>query len=182
MQDYKNITEEQFTEILANIARTGTERRKAICLAFKASINACLESKDVSRLNALTATLASAPEWARLRKAVAYMSGGIRLEIQAGRPVFVQNIEAAILSLDTKAKAWTLQASERHAEILQIWRDNFSKLDYDAINPSQPKKALRIEPLRQAYVRLRNNRTEWDASQRVTIQKAIDSLAPIFED
>lgn len=177
-----NLSEEQFTKVLAQITQAGTNRRKAICLAFRASVNACLESKDVARLNAFTTTLAGSTEWPRLRKAIAYMTGGIRLEIQAGRPVFIQAVEASVLVFDAKTKAWSLQASERHAEILALWRENFSKLDYDAINPAQPRKALRIEPLRQAYVRLRNNRTEWDASQRATIQKALDALAPIFED
>lgn len=177
-----NLSEEQFTEVLSRISQAGAERRKAICIAFRASINACLESKDVARLNAFTTTVASAAEWPRLRKAVQYMTGGIRLEIQGGRPTFIQCAEQSILNFDARSKAWTLLASENHAVILDLWRNNFSKLDYDAVNPAAPKKALRIEPLRQAYVRLRNNPSEWDASQRLQIQKALDVLAPIFEN
>lgn len=182
MQDNMNLTESQFSNLLEKITKSGAERRKAICLAFRASVNAVLESKDCSRLNALTTAIIGSSEWVKVRKAIAYFTGGIRLEIQGGRPVFVQNVEASLLVLDIKAKAWTLQASERHTEILALWRENFSKLDYDAISPAQPRKALRIEPLRQAYIRLRNNRNDWDLSQKQQIQKVLDALAPFFED
>ena len=182
MSSNLNLSEQQFTEVLSRISQAGTERRKAICIAFRASINACLESKDVARLNAFTTTLVGSTEWPRLRKAIQYMTGGIRLDIQGGRPTFVQCVENSILTFDTKAKAWALLASENHANILELWRSNFVRLDYDAVNPATPKKALRIEPLRQAYVRLRNNPSEWDASQRLQIQKALDVLAPIFEN
>lgn len=180
--DFEAIDNASFEKLLSQIRQAGTERRKAICLAFRASLNDLHESRSLSRLNAFTSSVADSPEWARIRKAVIYLSGGMRLETGA-RPSWIQSPDKSLLRYDSKNRLWTeVPTDESHRQTtLAIWRD-LRHLDYDAINPRVPEKALNLSSLKTAYTTLRNNPQRWDATQRIQIRKALDALAPIFED
>lgn len=180
MSTYIDFTEQEFTENLASLIKQHGEQVQLVSRLTTSAINVALESRDASRLNALASSLSGTSYWTKVRNFCLYATGGLSLVIEKGRPVFIADVDKSCLRYNAKSKAWEILQIQNFPEVLEQWRNNFRQLRYDALNPSAPRKALRIDILKNAYTRLRNNPDNWDASQRIEIAKALDALAPLF--
>lgn len=128
-----------FQAALKSLARGCAMRRRALCAAFRLSLNAAVYRADTTRLNALCLTLEGDPDASRVRKAAVRFAGGIARDSDAAE--WRDDPAMSILAY-TKKAGWTLSQNKSARENARVVYALIKDIDFDCLTVKNRKAAL----------------------------------------
>jgi hypothetical protein len=169
-----------FASLLAAIVKNDTNTRKAINLAFHASMRDLFNSKSAERLNQFTATVSGMAYWGKVKKAIITFSGGTEIELGA-KPARYYNAEKSVIRFG-KMKTWEILPMDKGT-----WEENaraynaIAKVDYDCLEAkARPSDGLDLSQLRSAALKLHANQDKWNPKERRAINDVLHALSGVL--
>lgn len=131
--------EADFQSALRSLARGCAQRRRALCSAFRLSLNAVVYRADTTRLTALCLTLEGDPDASRVRKAAVRFAGGIARDSDAAE--WRDDPAMSILAY-TKKAGWTISQDKTARENARAVYALITDIDFDCLVVKNRKAEL----------------------------------------
>lgn len=174
---------ETFRETLNLIVRGHKEERKAVTLVFVACINDLFHSKSVDRLNMAAQQLAALPFWNEFVKQARRAYGGLIIDDDLSGAT--DDVRMSPLHFIAKHNGFIRQdiPEERFRKAMQFWDSKLSGMLWNEFQPAKPeqKKLISAKEIQTFFAKISKNSDAWQASDRETIQRVIDSVSGIFD-
>lgn len=174
---------ETFRATLDAIVAGHKEERKAISIVFRSCLNDLFHSKSVDRLNMAASALSALPFWNEFVRQARRAYGGLIIDDDMSSAT--DDVRMSPLHYIAKHNGFIRQdiPAERFRLAEQFWSSKLSNMLWDEFQPAKPeqRKVISAKEIQTFFSRISKNSDIWQASDRETIQRVIDSLSGIFD-
>lgn len=174
---------DNFASLLVAIQKNDSNTRKAINLAFHASMRDLFNSKSTERLNQFTGVVSGMSHWGKVKQAISIFTGGTVVEFGV-TPARYLEPDRSCVRFSTKGKTWEIlpqDANDWEAKKTE-YTNVFAKCDYDCVPAkNRPSEGLNLEALRKQAEKLHANRDKWDKKQAKEIEAVLAALAGVLK-